>query len=894
MGKVYAIPFSEHFLKTTVDIIDNSSLGKNFLIILPNKRFRSEFLKDPRVKFFSIKSSIITYSEIFDLFLEFKDFCNNASETYLDLHSKKALTETEFEIILHSIICKISDAKLFQEQFLKSINFSDLKKAILECYYYEYKIESLSLELRHERFLCEVLNQFRLFSVKRGLITKAESLNNASNALSRLWHNASNKRVFAFLPQSDVNYIKRLLDCIVQDKHSSIFIRIDPKDIGLKSFIPHKYSHSALEFLKRNKILRDEIIDVKSCTSEVSEHNIYVVHSQNQHEEARLISAVTLSKMQNQESPIVIQTESKSLARKIECLLHAQGVVVDNLLKHQIMSSDLIKIVNMAIEYVLNKAFNHDYSLLLDILNHTFSKYKNNPILEELEISYLRALTAKQSLNDYFFTNEERENFHCFIDIEKSLKILSDKLKKTDNLNGFINIHLGVLNLFLSQEKYEEVESLFHSIKEQISDEIKNMQISYTAYIKIFNSALSKVDIKRNKIKKWDVKIVQVKETRNLQFDTLVFAGLNHGIFPKNNIDHNFFSRSTRIIHSLKEKEIELSYCDYDFMNAINNKDVILSWSMIINSSQARRSYWIDELELVSKKKVQDITEEYRQKVNVALRTFHYVPKKSRSYIPKISQRPRTISATGIEKLVRNPYAYYIHYILKLKSCGDIAAESQKRDFGILVHEALNKTLSQNFSKAEEYREFFHTFFSHYINSGGIHQKFFRLWSVRIKSIIKNVFPYLLDDISYHKNEAYGQMILKVGDMDIRVICIADRVQICKNGVLKIIDYKTGYIPTASDVKSGKYPQLIIEKFIARQGELTDIISKNNIDLEYVDVSGKGIFNIIKIDLDNEALFEEYLRNLLTKYLANKTPFTFINSPDADRLSNEVRHFIRF
>jgi ATP-dependent helicase/nuclease subunit B len=59
--------------------------------------------------------------------------------------------------------------------------------------------------------------------------------------------------------------------------------------------------------------------------------------------------------------------------------------------------------------------------------------------------------------------------------------------------------------------------------------------------------------------------------------------------------------------------------------------------------------------------------------------------------IVEFQQVPRKISASGYQQLVDCPYQYFAQSILKLRETDELAEEMEKRDFGEMVHDILNR-----------------------------------------------------------------------------------------------------------------------------------------------------------------------------------------------------------
>ena len=82
-------------------------------------------------------------------------------------------------------------------------------------------------------------------------------------------------------------------------------------------------------------------------------------------------------------------------------------------------------------------------------------------------------------------------------------------------------------------------------------------------------------------------------------------------------------------------------------------------------------------------------------------------------------------------------------------------------------------------------------------------------------------------------NELEGSMHID----GIKVTARADRInQICANAI-EIIDFKTGYTPSHTEILEGKYPQLPLEALIAELGGFN--LNANDIKIKYIAIKGR-------------------------------------------------------
>ncbi len=86
--------------------------------------------------------------------------------------------------------------------------------------------------------------------------------------------------------------------------------------------------------------------------------------------------------------------------------------------------------------------------------------------------------------------------------------------------------------------------------------------------------------------------------------------------------------------------------------------------------------------------------------------------------------------------------------------------------------------------------------------------------------------------------ETAGRLEIPLGERVFRLSARADRIEKLANGYA-IVDFKTGQVPTAPQVKSGLSPQLTLEGAILRAGQFENIPEGASI-AEFLYVSLKG------------------------------------------------------
>ena len=181
---------------------------------------------------------------------------------------------------------------------------------------------------------------------------------------------------------------------------------------------------------------------------------------------------------------------------------------------------------------------------------------------------------------------------------------------------------------------------------------------------------------------------------------------------------------------------------------------------------------------------------------------------------PPIESRPTQLWVSDVDLLQNNPYAFYAKKILKLK---DLAALNQVPNFkGNLMHEVLEKFVTKLSDCADlnKVSEIFSQLMIKYQHC----YDYKDLWTFALDDVFKFVGNNTRQKATYF-TEIEGSINLQIESDDekksVTISCKADCIEITSDGQLKIIDYKTGSVPTIASVKSGEKPQLAIEALIA-------------------------------------------------------------------------------
>lgn len=316
-------------------------------------------------------------------------------------------------------------------------------------------------------------------------------------------------------------------------------------------------------------------------------------------------------------------------------------------------------------------------------------------------------------------------------------------------------------------------------------------------------------------------------EARLQSADCLVLAGLDEGIWPAAARTDPWLSRSMRAAFGLEAPERRLGQAAHDFAAALGNPRVVVTRCERRGGTPTIPSRWLQRIDArLGEPAAKEIAARGAVYLDWA-RALDAAPapeamKRPRPK-PPVSARPKRLSVTEIETLVRDPYAIYARRILRLEPLDpiDVAPDAALR--GTLIHEALGRFAARwagRFDGAaeaaliEEGRDVFREIAAF----PAVHA----LWWPRFLAIARWYVDWerTRDGIAERHAEIDGRMPLPGG---FELTGRADRIDRRTDGAYEIIDFKTGAPPSAKQLATGLAPQLALETAMLRRGAFREI-----------------------------------------------------------------------
>ncbi|MGH6888176.1 MAG: double-strand break repair protein AddB [Rhizomicrobium sp.] len=399
-------------------------------------------------------------------------------------------------------------------------------------------------------------------------------------------------------------------------------------------------------------------------------------------------------------------------------------------------------------------------------------------------------------------------------------------------------------------------------------------------------------------------------EARLQHFDLVVLGGLNEGTWPRSAAADPWLSRPMRSALGLESSERAIGLAAHDFATLAAMPEVRFTRALKSEGAPTVESRWLQRLKQLTKGLKLDAKLDGAKRYGAWAALFAVpeqapVPALRPAPRPPVEKRPRTLSVTKIETWLRDPYAIYARYVLRLKPLDPLAQAIGPMDRGRAMHEILERfvaetadgippdSLARLIALSEE------VFSAH-----GIPQSVLALWRPRFR----RAAAWFVEDERRRRVEILRSHLEVAGRLEIAApggIFIltgrADRIDELRDGGATVVDYKTGKPPTDPQVRTFA-AQLPLEGAMEARGGFEGVPVLVPSRLVYIRFAGGELAGETHVvDADAQALSEESLAKLAqriadfdreeTPYFSHVAPYRTDSTGDYDHLAR-VREWV--
>ncbi len=351
------------------------------------------------------------------------------------------------------------------------------------------------------------------------------------------------------------------------------------------------------------------------------------------------------------------------------------------------------------------------------------------------------------------------------------------------------------------------------------------------------------------------VMIWGTQEARVQGADLVILGGLNDGIWPPAPRPDPWLSRPMRARLGLPSPDHDIGLSAHDFLQGAARDKVILSRSRKVDGAPTVASRWLIRLEnLLGGLGEGAALAGMRERGDVLLRLVALVHQPEAPVAraprpmprPPVEARPRQLSVTQIETLIRDAYAIYAYKVLGLKPLDPLGRPPDFRERGMVIHRIMEKfarLVPGHLPPASEARALLLQAADAVLAEDVPWPDTRRIWRARIGRFAEWFLAGEAGRRALGQPEGLevkGTLPLTTPAGDFTLTARADRIDRLTGGGAAIFDYKAGAPPSEKQISLGFNQQLHLQAAILRHGGFTGLGVLEARSGAYLGLTGSG------------------------------------------------------
>ncbi len=311
------------------------------------------------------------------------------------------------------------------------------------------------------------------------------------------------------------------------------------------------------------------------------------------------------------------------------------------------------------------------------------------------------------------------------------------------------------------------------------------------------------------------LQLMGMLETRVLDFENIILTSTNEGVLPASSQQNSFIPFDVKIefgLPTFKEKDAIFSYHFFRLLQRAKNVFILYNTEHDVFGS-GEKSRFVTQLEMM---RDDIIYKNISPKVIPSKTALKEIPKNKVTFERLKELAEKGISPSALTNYLYNPVSFYKQKILKIKEFDDVEETVAFNTLGTVVHEALDELYTpfvgrflseENVSKMEkEANNLVKKHFKIQFKNGDISTGKNRLISEVANRFVSNFLSKEKELLKDKKNKLKiiateenlsAEITMEGIDFPVKLHGQVDRVDEL-NGVLRIIDYKTGMVSSAN------------------------------------------------------------------------------------------------
>ncbi|NNK77319.1 MAG: double-strand break repair protein AddB [Litoreibacter sp.] len=458
----------------------------------------------------------------------------------------------------------------------------------------------------------------------------------------------------------------------------------------------------------------------------------------------------------------------------------------------------------------------------------------------------------------------------------------------------------GELWLMATGEKAQETLTALRNVEQS------GGQLTPSEYADLIGSVLNREEVRNPIAAHPGVMIWGTLEARVQGADIVILAGLNDGVWPELPKPDPWLNRDMRRAAGLLLPDRNIGLAAHDFQQAIAAREVWLTRSVRDAEAETVKSRWLNRLTNlmngVSKegsaalKDMEDRGKHWLDMTRELERPKVEIERAPRpAPVPPVGSRPRRLSVTRIEKLIRDPYAIYARYILNLKPLDPLQTTPDAPLRGQALHTILEKFIESTKTGLPENAR------AHLM---GIAQEVFErdvpwpatraMWLAKLD----RAADWFLESEHVRRNLADPMAVEVTGKVTVQEPAFtlegrADRIDMTPEGELILYDYKTGALPTKDQQKHFN-KQLPLLGAMAERGAFPDIPTVRVRETRYIGLGSSLKEQVSKFEAGElDGVWAEFIR-LIAAYTGQEQGYAARRAVYEDRFDQDYDQLARY
>lgn len=343
-----------------------------------------------------------------------------------------------------------------------------------------------------------------------------------------------------------------------------------------------------------------------------------------------------------------------------------------------------------------------------------------------------------------------------------------------------------------------------------------------------------------------DIAIYGRLEARLMRADLMILAGLNEGVWPEIADPGPWMSRGMRLAAGLEAPEKLHGLAAHDFLMAAGAQNVIVTRAERAGTSPATPSRLVQRIEALAGEAIAAQMAARGTQWTDAANRIDAIEGPARAATrpaprPPAALRPRALSVTEAETLLRSPYDLYAKYVLGLRAVDPLGADPDAAERGTIIHDVFGDYIKAGHDPTapDAHATLMVIARARFAGLEAVPERR-DIWLERFAHAAREFLAYerkRAGEVVRRNAEIGGKAEFAIDGQTFTLRGRADRIDVMASGRLQVIDFKTGAIPTGAEMKDYLAPQLPLEAAIARRGGFGDALVAGAEALTYIKIA---------------------------------------------------------